>query len=270
MNSPSFSRSGVSSNFYSTTRNTTTTILSTGSTRDCGAAQAAGILKRKSTSSSITDRDNGKRIRTQVPLAICSNSEAGSSGDRSAPGINSSQQLVKPFSRGYRGLLWNAQGLFAHKPSKQSSKQSFLKQSMSGKDFGLISESHSSNGKVKGSHAYFHRAGLRAWWSHGIDQNGNTDNRRAGVGVVVQKDFLKLFDPVSEDDWEVVAPGEVAILHLRGKFGCLDLVSMYLPTGNQCNRDTLPHLRSQIRERLAAATRSSFISSAYGTISSSR
>ena len=93
------------------------------------------------------------------------------------------------------------------------------------RDFLGITESHGTKGSLK---ALRNPDGTRSWWSAGTSS-------RAGVGIIVSKTFLQQF-PLSnwEDDdgpWEVIAPGRLAVLRLRGPDGNLDLWVAYMPTG---------------------------------------
>ena len=67
--------------------------------------------------------------------------------------------------------------------------------------------------------------GTEAWFSEGTAQRG-------GVGVVAKKKFLKRFSYI---DWEEVAEGRAAVLHLDGKEGALDIWATYFPTGSVAN-----------------------------------
>ena len=83
------------------------------------------------------------------------------------------------------------------------------------------------------------------WWSHDTQHTG-------GVAVGVSKSFLARFGqgvPGQGAEWVEIAPGRVAILRLEGPRGRLDMVVLYLHTGNaRKDRDSLrhqllPHLR---------------------------
>ena len=85
-----------------------------------------------------------------------------------------------------------------------------------------LQETHSTQGGVD---AATHLSRTLAFWSHGT-------SHQAGVGLVLRDDFLKQFNQCdTETDWEEVVPGRVAILHLRGPTGSLDIVIAYLHTG---------------------------------------
>ena len=88
-----------------------------------------------------------------------------------------------------------------------------------------------------------------AFWSH-------AGNRRGGVGVIIRKDFLKRF-PHSTPDWQDdFAPGAAARLSLSGPEGDLDLLPIYMPTGNQGTEDnSLFDLWCQLRASIAKQIR---------------
>ena len=57
--------------------------------------------------------------------------------------------------------------------------------------------------------------------------NGST--RKAGIGIVLKHTFLSKFNKVDPHrDFEVVEEGRIAILHLRGGQGNLDIICVYL------------------------------------------
>eukprot|EP00959_Pyramimonas_sp_CCMP1952_P079193 1655219-Pyramimonas_sp.AAC.1 len=66
--------------------------------------------------------------------------------------------------------------------------------------------------------------GCRAWFSPGT-------SRQAGVGIVVQHQFLQLFDPALTR-WEELVPGRAAVLRLAGPQGSLDLYTVYFSTSS--------------------------------------
>ena len=54
--------------------------------------------------------------------------------------------------------------------------------------------------------------------------------QKAGIGIILTKRFLNRFD--HGVDWQVVCPGRIGILRLRGSCGSLDLCVCYLDSGN--------------------------------------
>ena len=91
-----------------------------------------------------------------------------------------------PFSGDLKGGIWNAQGLFHSKASKQQEKWRRLFRIMHGKDFWIVYETHSNPAKVLAFQEKLTRLGYRAFWTHGT-------NRRAGVGILVKHMFLASF-----------------------------------------------------------------------------
>jgi hypothetical protein len=81
---------------------------------------------------------------------------------------------------------------------------------------------------------------------HRFSREGQTT---AGVGLVIQIAFLSKFREVKDDDWVEVVPGRAAILQLDGPEGSLDLVVIYLHTGEARQQ------RNEVRTRLARALR---------------
>ena len=59
--------------------------------------------------------------------------------------------------------------------------------------------------------------------------------------------FLENFNPVSENDWEVIVPGWIGKLSLKGPNGALDLIIVYLPSGSDAEKKKL---RMQYMEAL--------------------
>ena len=89
--------------------------------------------------------------------------------------------------------------------------------------------------------------GIRAFWSHGSARIG-------GVGILLREQFLQHFRPVQDDDWEEIVPGRIAVLHLGGSEGSLDLVTIYMQTGASADDRAA---RSEAYELLARRCRPS-------------
>ncbi len=53
-----------------------------------------------------------------------------------------------------------------------------------------------------------------------------------GVGVLVAKSFLQNFDPTGSSRLEEIVPGRVGRLRLQGPLGNIDMICVYLTTGN--------------------------------------
>ena len=94
-------------------------------------------------------------------------------------------------------------------------------------DFTLLQETHSNAGKVAALKLPHEFVGF---WSDGT-------NHRAGVGIIVKKAFLMMFNEIRKEDWEEVQPGRIAILHLKGEHGKLDIVVVYMPTGEDAKAE---------------------------------
>ena len=78
------------------------------------------------------------------------------------------------------------------------------------------------------------------FWSHG-------SNSQAGVAIIVKTSFLGQFHTVDEGkDWEEVEKGRIAILHLKGPQGSLDLVVCYLQAGSGC-QETQDRMRASAK-----------------------
>jgi len=90
-------------------------------------------------------------------------------------------------------------------------------------DFCILSETHCLKGRAD---ALRLPPCLTALWSDGTAST-------AGIGIILHHNFLRNFLPVDTGrDWEEVIPGRVAILHLRGSQGALDIACVYFPTGD--------------------------------------
>ena len=126
----------------------------------------------------------------------------------------------KPFTEDFAGFSWNSQALFTKNPRHRAKKglaMGLLKES----DFGFLQETHG----VRGSdYTLSLPKGIEAFWSHNSPQED-------GVAIWIKQSFLANFDKPQKDDWEEIVKGRVAILHLNGPKGALDLVVCYLKAG---------------------------------------
>ena len=123
----------------------------------------------------------------------------------------------------------------AAKVAQQCSKGDYLSRLTRTHDFGMIYETHGTKGKQL---AYALPPDCIALWSH-------YDAKRAGVGLVVHKDFLARFAPVKDADWIQVERGRLACLRLRGPEGNLDLWAAYLTTGTNPRDDKIARDRTR-------------------------
>ena len=111
-------------------------------------------------------------------------------------------------------------------------------------DFVVISEAHCMQGRADALRLPAH---LTAFWSDGTAG-------QAGVGLIVKRQFLELFNPVDMDtDWVQIEPGRVAVLRLNGKHGSMDIFCTYLATGDsdsaQLRVASIKNIGNHIRPR---------------------
>ena len=130
--------------------------------------------------------------------------------------------LQKPFMGDIRGCHWNAQALFTVNPVRESSKQGYANQLFNDKDFIGLVETHSNEGKVAAANL---RRDCVTLWSHGTDA-------QAGISLWIKKEFLKNFNPITDDNWTTVVQGRVAKLALDGPNGALDIFVAYMTSGS--------------------------------------
>ena len=130
-------------------------------------------------------------------------------------------RVAGPFAGDYEGATWNAQGYFMAKALGHAAKRRQAQRLLARRDFLLVTEAHATIG---GRLAYTNLPGTVSWWS------GDTA-ARAGVGIIATKAFVNRFR-LQLPDWQEVDPGRLAVLHLRGDEGALDLAVCYMPTGD--------------------------------------
>ena len=136
------------------------------------------------------------------------------------------------YTGNYKGFCWNAQAYFGTVASVQTSKHEYLWKTMAGKDFGIITETHSTPGKIIGAKQ---PTGYKCFWSHG-------SSTQAGVGLVVSHQFLTNFNPVESADWAELEQGRLARLSLKGPQGSLDIFAVYMQSGSDpSNRNARKH-----------------------------
>lgn len=161
--------------------------------------------------------------------------EAWSPGTPELTDLTNRSTYDGQFAGTYRGVTWNAQGLFMAKASAQQCKRLAVQKLLRNRDFVMITETHSEPGGLLG---YRPLQGTTAYWSSGTAA-------RAGVGIVLTNAFLQKFD--SQPHWDEPCPGRLARLRLRGPQGGLDLVVAYFPTGT---RRPLPQNKAAAAARL--------------------
>ena len=120
--------------------------------------------------------------------------------------------LPGPFTGDFKGATWNAQALFARAARRHLPKARDLRRLAAQHDFVTVTESHGAAGS---SAIWDGPRDCQCWWSPGTA-------RRAGVGAVVQRAFLELFNS-APPEWVEVSPGRAAVLRLRGPSGSLDI-----------------------------------------------
>ena len=115
----------------------------------------------------------------------------------------------------------------AAKTRLQARKGDYLNRLIRTHDFGMIYETHGTEGKAA---MYSLPPDCRAFWSH-------YDSQRAGVGLIINNAFLARFAPIQDTDWIQVEQGRLACLCLWGPEGNLDLWTAYLMTGDNPQQD---------------------------------
>ena len=120
---------------------------------------------------------------------------------------------------------WNAQALFAADPQRQHAKQIHLTILTANHDAILIQETHATTGTLA---VWSPPPGTRLYSSNGTA-------KQAGVAILVTESFLGRFDPISKENehrhWRHLEQGRVAKLKLTGPEGNLDLMVVYLQSG---------------------------------------
>ena len=139
-----------------------------------------------------------------------------------------------PYTGDFSGALWNAQALWAAGGRKQESKFERLGQILCNRDFAGITETHGTEGKI------FAGSGLKdcmSFWSH-------LSGRSGGIGLALKNTWLANFNPISVEDWHEIEPGRIGKLTLCGANGAIDIVVMYLQTGNDHSTDQRARISS--------------------------
>ena len=95
---------------------------------------------------------------------------------------------------------------------------------LSGHDFALITETHSTTPDELDLHPWLLQRRLHAWWSHGTAQ-------QAGVLILVTTSFLNKFQS-STPTPQYISQGRILALTLVGPCGTLCLTNCYFPTGH--------------------------------------
>ena len=138
----------------------------------------------------------------------------------------------------------------AHSASAQSAKQNHAWQILEGHDFIALQETHGTAGKCD---AMTVPRDCTAFWSNGT-------NHQAGIGLVLKRRFLREFNPIDQEkDWCELVPGRMASLYLNGPNGSLNVIVVYLDSGNtteaaSCRSDALRKIAASIRPQNEALT----------------
>jgi len=146
-------------------------------------------------------------------------------GGMAPPGsFDNKPHQLRPFSGDFSGAAWNSQALFATRAGRQIPKMRKAKRLAAKHGFTILSETHCLSGRADALRLPPY---LTALWS-------DCSASQAGIGILLHHDFLKLFNKIDRaKDWEELEPGRVAVLHLNGDQGALDIFCVYLATGEE-------------------------------------
>ena len=126
------------------------------------------------------------------------------------------------FKGSYRCASWNARGLLVYDLDKQNAKREYLAKLLQSHDMVALQETHTTPGNAAVVQL---PVGTVPLWSH-------CSRRQGGIGLVLQAAFLRNFAAVAPDDWEILDPGRLAVLRLRGLLGALSMAVGYFPSGH--------------------------------------
>ena len=146
-----------------------------------------------------------------------------------------------PYSGDFNACSWNATALLAADPAKQRAKMAKAVGLCMTRDFVIVEESHSPEGRCE---LLKLPRELSAHWSHDSAAKG-------GIGIILNQDFLKKFDKITNANWIEILPGYVAILRLRGPLGSLDICCCYFPTGGSESSSLRKELMEDISKHIA-------------------
>ena len=140
-------------------------------------------------------------------------------------------------------MCWNAQGLLASDPARQSQKMRRAASLALHREILVLTETHGNKGKCRGRRL---PKGYRAFWSNG-------EEGEAGVGVWVKEEFMaRIEGNDGGHEWMPVVPGRAAILRCWGNEGRIQIGMVYLQTGNSGGRaeriDTMQQLTSELEK----------------------
>lgn len=139
----------------------------------------------------------------------------------------SSVPSLRPFTLRMRGGSWNAQALFAAKPTLEDSRFKIISCILPSVDFCVFSETHSTHCRALALDARY-RQEFVWFYVHGT-------RSAKGLGLAVRRTFLANF---SYHAWLQVHSSSVGVLRLDGPHGPLDLYACYLDSQHAHIRTT--------------------------------
>lgn len=168
------------------------------------------------------------------------------------------------FAKEFSATLWDAQALFVADAFRHH-KSAYVDKLVARSDICMLTEVH---GADIGNATWRPPLGTAAWWPAGATAG------HAGVGVIARDTFLDLSNEVT---LEVIWPGRVMKLKLRGPNGSLDSIVSYFHTGARVTEHDLhgvdpslrdhinsfPALRAHLRNRIARKLSPHNVSLAY-------
>ena len=172
--------------------------------------------------------------------------EKSTSGNFPDTGKSEGINMHTPFTGDFSASTWNTQALFAASTHKHFQKRNRARALILKSDFVCFQETHAQEGRTLAFKLPDHHCAI---WA-----NGTT--RQAGIGIVLKHSFLRMFDTVDPvHDFEVIENGRAATLHLRGPYGNLDIVCVYLDATSSAERcRTMRKVGGRISPRSTALT----------------
>ena len=138
------------------------------------------------------------------------------------PGLSGMQASPSaPFCGAGVFVSWNARALFSYDPSLLHRKLDYLCSLAASADVVMIQEAHSNAEKPTVLHNRLRHTHV-LFWCNAVD-----DSNVGGIGFVMKRSFLSMFDTCLFDPHGIV-PARAALLSLRGPRGALDLCNLHL------------------------------------------
>lgn len=128
--------------------------------------------------------------------------------------------LHTPFLDDFSGVAWNSRGWLAADLTRYTFKSAAIQRFLGKHDFVFVIDTHGTAGK---HFAQPPPPGCRVFWCAGTAARG-------GLALIIKDSFLQKFH---EPQWEILVPGRLAVLRLRGPRGGLNLLPCYFPTGTR-------------------------------------